>query len=88
MLKVIQLKEDKANKKIKEDEYKAKLAEYRGSKTAPIVVIKATDESTYENLVDILDEMQICNIARYAIVNVTPYDLGLIDKKTGTATAQ
>lgn len=88
MLKVIQLKEDKANKKIKEDDYKAKLKEYRETKTAPIVVIKATDGSTYENLVDILDEMQICNIGRYAIVDITPYDQSLIDKKTGTATAQ
>jgi biopolymer transport protein ExbD len=85
MKQVTQLREDKANKKIKEEEFKKKLSEYRGSKTAPIVVIKATDESNYENLVDILDEMQICNIGRYAIVDITPYDLGLIDKKTGTA---
>jgi biopolymer transport protein ExbD len=85
MQKVTQLKEDKAEKKIKEDDYKAKLSEYRSSKAAPIVVIKATDESTYENLVDILDEMQICNLARYAIVDITPYDQSLIDKKTGTA---
>jgi biopolymer transport protein ExbD len=85
MQKVTQLKEDKAEKKIKEEDYKAKLTEYRGLKSAPIVVIKATDESTYENLVDILDEMQICNLARYAIVDITPYDQSLIDKKTGTA---
>ncbi|MGE5394380.1 MAG: ExbD/TolR family protein [Candidatus Saccharibacteria bacterium] len=85
MKQVTQLREDKADKKIKEEEFKKKLSEYRASKTAPIVVIKATDESTYENLVDILDEMQICNIGRYAIVDITPYDQSLIDKKTGTA---
>lgn len=85
MKQVTQLREDKADKKIKEDEFKKKLSEYRASKNAPIVVIKATDESTYENLVDILDEMQICNIGRYAIVDITPYDQSLIDKKTGTA---
>jgi hypothetical protein len=28
-----------------------------------------------------LDEMNINNIARYAIVDITPYDLGLMDKK-------
>lgn len=85
MKQVTQLREDKANKKVKEEEFKKKLSEYRASKNAPIVVIKATDESTYENLVDILDEMQICNIGRYAIVDITPYDQSLIDKKTGTA---
>jgi biopolymer transport protein ExbD len=85
MKQVTDLRQEKADKKIKEEEFKKKLSEYRASKNAPIVVIKATDESTYENLVDILDEMQICNIGRYAIVDITPYDQSLIDKKTGTA---
>jgi biopolymer transport protein ExbD len=79
---VNQLKIDKANRKVSEEDYIKKLSEYKSLKSAPIVVIKATDDSNYKNLVDILDEMQICNIARYAIVDITPYDLGLIDKKT------
>lgn len=81
MKQVEELKTDKANKKVSEADYTKKLAEYRASKTAPIIMIKASDESNYKNLVDILDEMQICNIGRYAIVDITPYDLGLIDKK-------
>jgi biopolymer transport protein ExbD len=85
MNQVNQLRQDKADRKIKEEEYNKKLSEYKASKTAPIVVIKATDESTYANLVNILDEMQICNLARYAIVDITPYDHELIDKKTKTA---
>ena len=85
MKQVTDLKKDKADKKVSEEEYKKRLSDYKASKTAPIVVIKATDESTYENLVDILDEMQICNIGRYAIVDITPYDLGLIEPKTALA---
>jgi biopolymer transport protein ExbD len=81
MALVTKLKEDKFNRKVSKEDYDKKLSEYKSSKTAPMVVIKATDESTYENLVDILDEMQICNIARYALVDITPYDLGLIDVK-------
>ena len=83
---VQELKADKASKKIKEEEYSKKLSElYTNAKTAPQVLIKATDESNYKNLIDILDEMQICNIGRYAIVPITPEDLGLIDKKTKAA---
>lgn len=85
MKQVEELKADKANKKVSDEEYSKKLSEYRSSKTAPIIIIKATDESNYKNLVDILDEMQICNIGRYAIVDITPYDLGLIDKKSKPA---
>lgn len=79
MKQITELKKDKADKKVSEEDFKKRFSEYKSSKTAPIVVIKATDESNYENLVDILDEMQICNIGRYAIVDITPYDLGLID---------
>jgi len=77
---VNRLRVDKANKKVTEAEFNKKLSEYKSAKGAPIVMIKATNESSYKNLVDILDEMQICNIGRYAIVDITPYDLGLIDK--------
>jgi len=34
-----------------------------------IVIIKPTKKSTYRNLVDILDEMAICDVPTYAIVN-------------------
>ena len=67
------------NKELNDDEFKEQARTARDSKTAPNVLIKATDESSYKNLVDVLDEMQICNIARYTIVDIDDYDLGLIE---------
>jgi len=43
-----------------------------------IILIKSLDESKYKNMVDILDEMNITSIQRYAIVDVTPVDKELI----------
>ncbi len=43
-----------------------------------IILIKSLDESKYKNMVDILDEMNINSIQRYAIVDVTPVDKELI----------
>jgi biopolymer transport protein ExbD len=43
-----------------------------------VVLIKPTDEANYKNVVDILDEMNISNIKRYALVDITPLDLDLI----------
>lgn len=43
-----------------------------------VVLIKPTNDSNYKNVVDILDEMNISNIQRYALVDVTPEDLKLI----------
>lgn len=43
-----------------------------------VVLIKPSDESRYKNVVDILDEMNISNIARYALVDITDVDKQLI----------
>ena len=80
MKAVDELKKEK--KKMAEEDYNKKLSELKSVKTAPIIIIKAADDANYKNLVDILDEMNINNIARYAIVDITPYDLGLIEAKT------
>lgn len=80
MLKIQELKEKKNKNLLKEEDYKKQVSDAKAIKTAVIVMIKASDESNYKNLIDVLDEMLICNVARYAIVDITPYDLGLIDK--------
>jgi biopolymer transport protein ExbD len=45
-----------------------------------VVLIKPTNEANYKNVVDILDEMNIDNIKRYALVDITPDDLEEINK--------
>lgn len=46
-----------------------------------IVIIKPSKKSTYRNLVDVLDEMAICKVPSYAIVNdITPEEMKLIDE--------
>ena len=44
----------------------------------PIILIKPTDDSKYRNMVDILDEMNITNQKKYALVKVPKDDLDLI----------
>jgi len=73
-----ELKKKKLDELITEDEFKTQSAEIKKDKEAPVVSIKGTDESTYKNLVDALDEMQITNISRYAIVPITEGDQWLI----------
>jgi len=48
-------------------------------KTAPVVIIKATNDANYKNLIDALDEMQICNIGIYAILDIVPEDIEVLD---------
>jgi len=44
------------------------------------IIIKALDTASYKNLVDVLDEMQICAIGKYVIDQVNETDQGLLDK--------
>jgi biopolymer transport protein ExbD len=46
-----------------------------------IVIIKATKESTYKNVVDVFDEMAICQIDRYALVDISAKDVAFIGQK-------
>jgi len=39
-----------------------------------VVVIKPNSEATYKNTVDILDEMTINNIMRFALIDITPQE--------------
>jgi len=54
----------------------------KDTKIAPTVMIKAAEKSTYKNLVDALDEMLICNIGAYAIIDLSDGDRYLLYKKT------
>ncbi|WP_302955353.1 ExbD/TolR family protein [Prevotella sp.] len=61
---------------------KLKNGDVNGQKIPTLtIIIKATDTASYKNLVDALDEMQICSIGKYVIDNITPEDKGLLSKK-------
>jgi biopolymer transport protein ExbD len=68
------------NKLITEEQYKKHVRDIKAYKDGLIVVIKAHDDSKYKDLVDILDEMQICNIGRYAIVDISDVEKEMLSK--------
>jgi len=77
---------DDPNKKMPDSVYNKKLAEIKAGilpdkKIETLtVIIKATDNSSYKNLVDALDEMQICSIGKYVIDKINPNDEALLKK--------
>ena len=76
--KVNELKQQKADLKISEDDYKTQLSEIKSGDETPTVIIKAEGEASYKNLIDALDEMQICNIGKYVIADMADGDEFLI----------
>ena len=71
---VSRLRREKQDLKLSEEEFSKQVAEVKSGKNTPTVIIKATDDSSYKNLIDALDEMQICNIGKYVITDMAEAD--------------
>ena len=73
--------------KYPEEVYNKQLAEIKAGKIdgqkVPVltVIIKPTDKSVYKNLIDVLDEMQICSISKYVIDKINDNDEKLLTAK-------
>jgi biopolymer transport protein ExbD len=48
-----------------------------------VVVIKPDEDATYRNTVDMLDEMTINNVKRYAMIDITPQELEVVKATEG-----
>ncbi|MEN9918727.1 MAG: hypothetical protein RL662_1163 [Bacteroidota bacterium] len=85
------LKQQKQRKEISDAGFKTRLADLKKSKEGLTVLIKPTQKSIYRDLVNTLDEMQICNIGRYTVLEMSDADrkiLNSFDKNTHVAHAQ
>jgi biopolymer transport protein ExbD len=61
---------------------KLKAGELKDGKIPTLtIVIKPTDNASYKNMVDALDEMQILSIGTYVIDKISPDDEKLLEKK-------
>jgi Biopolymer transport protein len=83
------LRKKRNRNEISEEVFRAKVKAVKSSEDGLRVLIKPTKESNYRNLVDVLDEMQICGIDKYAIVDLEEGDTFLMQnlKEKGGLTA-
>jgi biopolymer transport protein ExbD len=62
---------------------RGELADYGGEEKVPTmtIIIKCTDEASYKNMVDALDEMTICSIGTYVIDKINEDDQAMLEKR-------
>lgn len=87
---VAELRRKKQTGELSEIEFQDRVKEIKSDKEGQVVIIKPTNASTYNNLVDVLDEMQICSIGTYALVEPSDSDMFLVDNflQQGALSAQ
>ncbi len=55
----------------------------REKRNGLMILIKASDNTAYENLVKVLDEISIDNIKKYALVKLSPAERNWLTRKEG-----
>lgn len=73
------LKENALKTKMNEDTLKRKVVDIKGKKYALMVLVKTDDKAKYKNVIDIIDELNICLIGKYALVDLDAKEYNLIN---------
>jgi biopolymer transport protein ExbD len=73
------LEERYKKKEIADTTFKRLVNLEKGSKEALTVLIKADDKAIYKNVIDLIDELNVCLVGKYAVVDVMPTELELLN---------
>lgn len=65
-------------KEIADTTYKRLVNLEKGAKEALTVLVKADGDAIYKNIIDVVDELNICNIGKYAVVDLGAKELELL----------
>ena len=77
---VRELSEKVYHKQITQEEFETEKEKIKKSDKDQTVIIKPSNKSAYKNLIDVLDELRICNISKYAVVDISAQEENLINK--------
>lgn len=53
----------------------------KGKKEALTVLIKSDDKATYKNIIDVIDELNICDVGKYAVVDMSVQEYELLKQQ-------
>lgn len=74
-----QLREEAIKKNIPDSALKRMEVDVKGDKKALMVLVKTDDKAKYKNVVDMLDELNICFVGKYALVDIGKQEYDLIN---------
>lgn len=69
------------SKEIADSTFKRLAIEAKGDKRSLTVLIKTDDQATYENVVSTVDELNICYVGKYVIVDMSAPEFALLQEK-------
>jgi biopolymer transport protein ExbD len=76
--KVRELKKKLRNREIADTTYKRLAMNIKGDKKAVFVIVKADDKAKYKNVIDVIDELNVADVGKYALVDISPVEKELL----------
>ncbi|MFH1004469.1 MAG: biopolymer transporter ExbD [Bacteroidota bacterium] len=76
--KVNEMKKKLRNKEIADTTYKRLATNIKGDKKATFVIVKADDKTKYKNVIDIIDELNVADVGKYALVDISPAEKAIL----------
>ena len=77
---VKRLEDELAKRQIADSTFKRLAVEAKSQKSALMVLIKTDNKAKYRNVIDILDELSIASVGKYAVVDMMKDEYDLIQK--------
>jgi len=75
------LKNRVKNKEIADSTFKRLSMDAKGDKQSLTVLLKTDDKATYKDVIDVVDEMNICFVGKYVIVDMSAPEFALLTEK-------
>ncbi len=73
-----ELKEKLSRGEIADTTYKRLAIGVKGDKKATFVIVKADEKAKYKNVIDVIDELNVADVGKYALVDISPAEKELI----------
>lgn len=84
--KIKELREKAMTNNMADTTLKRLEVDVKGEKASLMVLVKADDKAKYKNVIDVLDELNITMVGKYALVDLTQQEYDLINNKPSTPT--
>ncbi len=78
---VTKLEERLKKKEIQDSTFKRLAIEAKGDKKSLTVLIKTDDQATYRDVIDVVDELNVCYVGKYVIIDMSAPEYTLLTEK-------
>ncbi len=79
--RIMELEKKRDTHEIADTTFKRLAVGIKGEKKALMALVKTDDKATYGNVIDMLDELNVCYVGKYALVDISAPELELVKQQ-------